>query len=245
MKFLLQTEKGEITDVEVFNMLQLLKHRSFCHEYKIDDIEGIKSNNYSEYYPIGTIPFVQTWLNEYKGIDKMDPIEVPEVLRTEKYLGRKYQVYTLKELPLDGYGFLKDIEKLKSFSYCGDLLRLDKTDKDIFKSNTYLVSSFVDIKAEYRVFVLDYSIEAIQYYDGDCTIFPDVSVLKEMIGRYYLEKNRPRSYTMDIAVLSNGRTVILEVHPVVSVGTYGYTEESLLYMYRDGIDYYISKGKEV
>ena len=46
---------------------------------------------------------------------------------------------------------------------------------------------------------------------------------------------------MDIAVLKNGRTIILEVHPVVSVGTYGYSEYALLDMYKNGIQFYTSQ----
>ena len=48
---------------------------------------------------------------------------------------------------------------------------------------------------------------------------------------------------MDIAVLKNGRTIILEVHPVVSVGTYGYSSSELLNMYKNGIEYYCKTTK--
>ena len=118
---------------------------------------------------------------------------------------------------------------------------LDKNDESIFISKNYLISNVVDIMSEYRVFVSDMSIKAIQFYDGDCTVFPNVSLLREMVGKYYLVQDRPKSYTMDIAVLKNGRTVILEVHPVVSVGTYGYSEYALLQMYKDGIEFYTSQ----
>lgn len=59
-----------------------------------------------------------------------------------------------------------------------------------------------------------------------------------MIYRYSIVKDRPKSYTMDIAILKEGSTIILEIHPVTSVGTYGYSSIDLLYMYKDGIDFY-------
>lgn len=208
-------------------------------EYILRDLRDIQGEreDYSKYIPIGTIPFVETWLRKYKGIEKMKPIEVPEILRIERYLGRDYFIKSLSEIEFKGYKFIKDVDKLKQFSYLGDLKNLDKS---LLVSENYLISSFVNIISEYRVFVDNIDIKAIQYYDGDCTIFPDVNIIREMVYKYSIVKDRPKSYTMDIAVLKDGRTVILEVHPVTSVGTYGYSAIHLLYMYKDGIDFYAS-----
>ncbi len=244
MKYLLQIKQGEIADVEVFNARDLLKRRSWYSEYVLIDLNELKrtKEDYSDWIPIGDIPFVQAWLKKYKGVDKMPPIEVPEVLREEKYLGRSYDIVSFEDLELKGYKFIKDIDKLKQFSFIGNLGTLDKEDTGLFVSKNYLISNVVEIISEYRVFVSDMSIKAIQFYDGDCTVFPDVNLLKEMITKYYLVQNRPKSYTMDVAVLKNGRTIILEVHPVTSVGTYGYIDSDLLDMYKDGIDYYVNQA---
>lgn len=240
MKFLLQTMYGKINDVEVFNARDLIQNSRTLNSYLLMDYTELKktNNDYSDWIPIGTLEFVRTWLKKYKGIEEMKPIEVPEILREEKYLGRSYDIVSFEDLELKGYKFIKDIDKLKQFSFTGDLGNLDKNDESIFISQNYLISNVVDIMSEYRVFVSDMSIKAIQFYDGDCTVFPNVSLLREMVGKYYLVQDRPKSYTMDIAVLKNGRTIILEVHPVVSVGTYGYSEYALLNMYNDGIKFY-------
>lgn len=240
MKFLLQTVNGEISDIEVFNVKDIIKSSSYYMEYILSDLKDIQSGteNYSEYIPIGTIPFVETWLKKYKGIERMRPIEVPEILRTEKYLGREYCIKPLSEIEFKGFKFIKDVDKLKQFSYLGDLKNLDKS---LLVSENYLISSFVNIIAEYRVFVDNIDIKAIQYYDGDCTVFPDVNIIREMVYKYSIVKDRPKSYTMDIAVLKNGKTVIIEVHPVTSVGTYGFSSIGLLHMYRDGIEYYLKE----
>ncbi len=51
---------------------------------------------------------------------------------------------------------------------------------------------------------------------------------------------------MDIAVIRDRGTAILEVHPWVSVGLYGYMfGSSLPYCYRDGFEYYINSNKEI
>ena len=243
MKFLLQTMYGKINDVEVFNARDLVQNSRGLNSYLLMDYTELKktNNDYSDWIPVGTLEFVRTWLKKYKGIEEMKPIEVPEILREEKYLGRSYDIVSFEDLELKGYKFIKDIDKLKQFSFTGDLGNLDKNDESIFISQNYLISNVVDIMSEYRVFVSDMSIKAIQFYDGDCTVFPNVSLLREMVGKYYLVQDRPKSYTMDIAILKNGRTIILEVHPVVSVGTYGYSEYALLDMYKNGIQFYTSQ----
>ena len=244
MKFLLQTRNGEIDDVEVFNARDLIQNSRGFNEYLLMDYMELKETDkdFSDWIPIGTLGFVKTWLKKYKGIEEMKPIEVPEILREEKYLGRSYDIVSFEDLELKGYKFIKDVDKLKQFSFIGNLGNFDKNDREFFVSQNYLISNVVEIMSEYRVFVSDMSIKAIQFYDGDCTVFPDIPLLREMIGKYYLVQNRPKSYTMDIAVLKNGRTVILEVHPVVSVGTYGYYDKDLLEMYKQGIEFYIKQS---
>lgn len=53
----------------------------------------------------------------------------------------------------------------------------------------------------------------------------------------------PKSYTIDIMAYKNEQTgemdfEIIEVHPIVSVGLYGFDSDKLLEMYVDGIRYY-------
>ena len=237
MKFLLQEIKGQVEDIEVFNALNYIRYSPFKIDYKLIDIEEVKNTveDLSDWIPIGRIPFILEWLKKYWNVNKMNPIEVPKVLREFKYLGREYKIVDKKDIVLEGNYFLKDIEHLKEFTYCGDLSRLKKED---LTSDRYVLSEIVDIVSEYRVFVSDLKIKAVQYYDGNCLIFPDSKIIQEMVLRYGFVKERPKSYTMDIAVLKNGKTVILEVHPVAAVGTYGYDAFELLYMYKEGIEFY-------
>lgn len=150
MKFLLQTIQGEIRDIEIFNVRSIIRSLSYYVEYKLADLKDIKSSkeNYSGYIPIGTIPFVTAWLKKYKKVNTMKPIEVPEVLRIDDFLGRQYEIKSLDEIEFKGYKFIKDVDKLKQFSYLGNLVDLDKS---LLISKNYLISSIVNIVAEYRV----------------------------------------------------------------------------------------------
>ena len=86
-------------------------------KYLLIDLNELKETkeDYSEWIPIGDLIFVQEWLKKYKGVDKMPPIEVPIVLRKEKYLGRSYDIVSFEDLDLQGNKFIKDVDKLKQF----------------------------------------------------------------------------------------------------------------------------------
>lgn len=246
MKYILQCEKDRITDIDVMNVKDIIGSCSYSIQYDLLDLEGMKTSNKvtSEHIPIGDLRFVKAWLNRFHCITTMKPIEVPEVLRKERYLGREYSILPYDEIiqkNLKGNWFIKDADELKKFSFLSSwyVLKAALEESEEYKGRNYVLSEFVDIATEYRVFVSDFDIRAIQRYDGDCTVFPDISMLKEMVAVYSSQRLRPKSYTMDIAVLKNGRTVIIEVHPVTSVGTYGYAERKLLDMYKDGIDFYL------
>ena len=47
--------------------------------------------------------------------------------------------------------------------------------------------------------------------------------------------NTPKAYTLDVAVLRNGQTVVIEVHNFISCGLYGFASPKLPLMYCDGI----------
>lgn len=205
-----------------------------------------------EIIPIGSLKFVEKFLSEVHGVKTMNCIEVPKVLRKDRYLKRKYAVLDKENLPASGCYFLKYASKLKDFTYRGLIDFLPKEDlgngEPYLKDGKYVVSEVVDILAEYRCFILEDKIEAIQFYDGDCTVMPtqdDIKLLKEMVCVYSLDDTRPDAYTLDIALIKDRGLAILEVHPHVSVGLYGYSKPDLLYSYAYGFDWYVSKNVEL
>ena len=172
---------------------------------------------------------------------------MPDCLRDNKFLKMGYAILEKSEIPKKGFYFLKYASKLKQYSMVGNVDFIhDTRDSDSYFciDGMYVLSEVIDIISEYRVIVSCDSIEGIQYYDGDCTVFPDIQLLKEMVELYKVDETRPRAYTMDIAVSTRG-TCILEVHPFVSIGTYGFTSSSLPYMYINGLDYYIKHNKKI
>ena len=251
MYFWLQEYNGKL-DIDTRILRDELDKQKYTHQYTITDINTMDyairtgKRRINEIIPVGSLEFVGRFLNSVYGIENMNPIEVPNVLRKDEFLKRKYSISD--EVPKLGRFFVKNASRLKAFSYAGSLEHITEEErlKYILLGDMYQVSELVDIVSEYRVFVHNDKILAINYYDGDCTVFPDISTIRAMVGTYMLDKNRPAAYTMDVAVIRDRGTAILEVHQWVSVGLYGYMFGSdLPYCYKDGLQYYIEKNKKV
>lgn len=251
MFFLLQNDYKEYDmDKEILKNELIKQH--YIHNFKEVSFGDYKDNLYTyeeESIPVGTLDFVNEWLNKRFNIKSMNPIEVPDILRSDKYLKRKYSIIKREDLPKSGYYFVKYVSKLKEFSFTGLIETLSNEEEkgnSFLKEGLYQVSEVVDILSEYRVFVHQDEIVNIVWYDGKPTIQLDMSLLLEMVGKFSISKDRPLSYTIDIAVIKDRGTAVLEVHPWVSVGLYSYMFGSYLpYAYRDGLDYYKNVNKQI
>lgn len=251
MFFLIQ---NDITDIEITMLLDILNHQKYIHEYElisIKEINNLSGLKYKKAIPVGTINFVELWLDKFYSIEHITPIEIPQILRTEEFLKRKYQILDYDKLPREGYYFIKDASRLKVFSYTGNIdiffenhspgyfdnsIRLDKTHK-------YQLSEIVNIKSEYRIYFISGEIQNISNYDGDPKLFPDIKLIEKANLLYSTQKDYPKSYSMDIMITDKG-TSIIEIHPFVSIGLYSTLwGANLIYAYRDGIDWIINNAK--
>lgn len=261
MQFILQKE-SEFEDGDIFNLRVLLKGQKFQHSFTtegIDFFEGAakESEKLKEAIPVGSLDFVGTYLKYVYGIDNMNPIEVPKVLCREDFLRRMYSIIPLKELlTKKGFFFTKYASALKYFSHTGLVEQLSAgygEYNNFLKEGYYVFSEVVDIMAEYRVFVLNDEIKAIQFYDGDPLVMPSSEELKQlqkMVMMYQMDNTRPMAYSLDVAILrentAKGRGLaILECHPFACLGLYGFYSSSLPYCYRNGLDWYIKHNTPV
>lgn len=277
MLFIIQKEKGFHTlDIELEVLKQELNKQKFCHEYIIEDISFFDEKNLDskfnikEAIPVGSIEFVSKYLKNIHNIAQMNPIEIPDELRLEEFLGRRYSIRESNKLPKKGYYFIKDVSELKVFTYIGDMQYFhfemfdeSKTEDSLtFPIDTSLhlnpnhlfqVSEVVDILSEYRVLVFNDEIERIQFYDGNPMIMPtpdEIKKIQKMVLRYMLNKNRPRAYALDVAIIKTDskderELIVLESCPFTSLGTYGFVSSNLPYMYQAGIDWYINSNDSI
>lgn len=258
MKFLLEdSSKTNTLDMENLIVKKLLKDNKYLHEYKEISIESLNSVATKSDVPIGTIGFVTKWLNLTHNIERENPIEIPKYLRTDEFLKREYKIVNWQDLPENGRYFIKDVSELKSFgqevnlSYENIKEWFEKPQSEfnhslvLNREHLFQVSSIYDIQSEYRVYVIDNEIVNISNYNGDCTLFPSIELLKKAIGKIATHEKYLKSYTIDVMVGKEG-TAIIEIHNFTSVGLYhNLWGNDLLYAYRDGIDYLINDNKEI
>lgn len=248
-------------DTEERIVEELLRQVRYIDYEKIT-LSDLNKDSYKqeELIPIGTIDFVTQYLTNVYNIRQENPIEIPKYLRTDEFLKRDYKIVDWENLPDKGKHFIKDASSLKKFGRILDLDYLDITtwadvkpsiddigfEAAVFnKKHLYQVSSEFDIQSEYRVYVLNHKIENICNYNGDCTIFPDIDLIKKAIALIQYHEKWLKSYTIDVMVGPEG-TALIEIHNFTSVGLYNTLwGQSLIYAYRDGIDYLINDNKQI
>ena len=111
--------------------------------------------------------------------------------------------------------------------------------KDLPKTGQFFVKRADALKE------LSFSGENCVNYDGDPLIAPDKDVIRRALIELVKDSNThyPKAFTLDVGILSNGRTVLIEMHPWCSVGLYSYLfGNDLPYCYADGIAWYINEN---
>ena len=271
MFFIIQKDKIETDPVQDAIILDLLHRYRYEHEYEFMSIEDFydeediifsiqrrkKSaedfeDKYRQAIPVGSISFVRTFLQIFKGIEYENAIEVPPILRTDRFLKRKYSIVPVWEIPRKGEFFVKDATEQKKFSYKGNL-EIGITDEMFEPASSefdssirfdydhlYQVSEVVSILAEYRVYVLQGKINTMSVFAGNPLIFPDADLIQEAVRLYAAQPDSPRSFSLDVMVTPRG-TAITEVHNFMSLGIYTVDwDDSLLYALKDGLDYIVN-----
>lgn len=270
MFFIIQQETIGRDPVQNAIIMDVINHNRYSHSYELmSSMDFYKEFNDEETFsmqmirktpedfderfqnaiPIGTVRFIEQYLQTFKEIERDNAIEVPPVLRTEEFLKRKYSIVTRDAIPRTGEFFIKDATQQKLFSYKGDLefflndeMFREKTNEfdsslRLNPDHLYQVSEIVHILAEYRVYVLGREINSMCVFAGNPLIFPDADLIKKAVKLINAQPDSPRSYSLDVMVTPRG-TAITEVHNFLGVGLYMVDwDEELLYAYKHGMDY--------
>lgn len=223
---------------------------SFVDDISSDDFDGIDIEYLKDSVPIGDLNYVRKYLEFCSERDRfLSPIEVPDFLRTDRYLKRKYKIVSYEEAIQSRGCFIKDATVLKNFYLDNDSCFsmkeevMRRPDFEEMKMHEYVVSESVEIESEYRVFVCRDKAVDCRRYSGDALLFPDSAIMLEIISEiWYNRRNKnldlPCSYTLDIGVSKERGTFIIEMHNFVSCGLYGFNSlDDILTMLSDGIDF--------
>ena len=82
----------------------------------------------------------------------------------------------------------------------------------------FIISQLIDIVSEYRCYIIDKKIVGCYNYLGDFYQYPNLKLVDEMINAF---ENAPIGYSIDVAVLKNGETCLIECNDGWSLGNYG------------------------
>jgi hypothetical protein len=262
--FLQDISESDALDIEIAELKSEL-NQSRSHTYQVvtssyfaNYNDAVHSRDWIKKYgvPVGSIEFVQTFLREFHCIQQMNPIEIPKCLRLPHILLRDYKIVAYENLPREGKWFIKDVSRLKSWTYQGDVSNLFQSNsfpEQIDSTNLFQVSKLLPIISEYRVIVIENKIFGIQFYNGDPTIMPtpkEIKRIKEMVVRWSAINDCPGAYTLDVAVVrtenEDGRDLaLIEAHASVSTGNYGCRGAFLPRMYELGFKWYVEHNTPI
>lgn len=163
------------------------------------------------------------------GVEPPPPIDYPEVLRP--FLHRRIWRSTVAEV-MDsvscgrGHLFAKPAQRAKRFTgrvFVGpeDLYFLFGTSR----REAVWCSSPVKWLSEWRAYVLRGQILALGHYSGDTSASPDPDAVRMMIDQFEEGGLRPSAYALDVGVLDDGRTALVEVNDAFALGAYGIDAE--------------------
>ncbi|MGW6424942.1 ATP-grasp domain-containing protein [Nocardia sp. NPDC055053] len=158
------------------------------------------------------------------------PDDYPEALRD--FLGRRVWTSTLSEVehaletssatPL----FVKPADRRKSFTGTVCYSERDFTAwGGRSRRQRVRCSEVVAWRTEYRVYVIDQRIVAVDHYDGDSTIPLDMTVVESAIAAYHRTGTAPIAYGIDFGVLADGRTALVEANDGYALGAYAITAD--------------------
>jgi hypothetical protein len=147
-----------------------------------------------------------------------------------KYLHRKIWESSIKDIKEELFNkctinpiFIKPKDKLKKFTgflikSIDDLNKINNAGNDI----KIFCSEPVNFVSEYRCPVINGEIKDFCHYSGDSDINIDKSLVQNMVKDFV---NSPKAYCIDVGVLSNGETALIEINDAFSIGKYNMSND--------------------
>lgn len=213
------------------DFIYISKYPLYNRGFEIIPFDGLDLNAMLNHNPNKDTDFIIASVEATGFFFKAINIEIPKYIgfpeSIHKYLGRNITNTTLKDNSLDYPFFIKPSVNVKQFT--GALVESDSS-LDILRNFDNLtddtpvyISEPIDIVSEYRCFINNKEVKGIQFYQGDFNHYIDSSILPNIINDY---TDAPIAYTIDLGLLSNGETVIIEINDMWAIGSYGLDPKS-------------------
>lgn len=184
-----------------------------------DDINQVPLNRYSM-----VVSYIEDTKKFFDGMGwKVNyDLSLPNELHKEKYLKRNVKKISHKPLEQTisnqfmNLPFFMKPNNVKEFTPT-----IIKTFNELINYNDFndfIVSEVVDFVSEYRCYIIDRKIVGCYNYLGDIYKYPNLKLVDEMIKDF---KSAPMGYSIDVGILPNGETALVECNDGWSLGNYG------------------------
>ena len=200
--------------------------------------------------PVGSIQFCNI-MGYAIGCRSLPALNVPEELADEAFAGRpifrcrdKGELHDVLMSSEPKQFIVKPDNIAKRFE--AQLVRNEETAIGSFTRQywePYFVSERImeDIVAEWRIFFWrDEIIEAEPYYLGNWAC-PDERFVSKALETW--KTGKPYAGTLDIAILDSGKNIVIEAHPLIACGLYGFEGPSLPPMLNAAWKWYVENYK--
>lgn len=166
--------------------------------------------------PIGSVEFCLEWYRKM-GVASVTPLNIPSIL--DPLVKRK--ILRTNELTPDGFKYFgKSMTTIKS-SNNGWYRHYQGKEPMMFTREVKNICS------EWRAFVCDGEITGMKCYTRFPFSLPNIKYCNTVVSKIEKECNI-RSYTLDLMVLEDGTTDILELHDFFACGLYGFSNPAAL-----------------
>ena len=239
MKFLLETSPSITPDTAtVMDMINQINwfndNQILWRGISIEEIKGYEN----DWIPVGSVNFIENYMRLHCNKPRITPIQIPTSLQNPDFLWREIgfvnstnKLYAKNQLihfaeaittSSSDRVFVKDMTGIKKGDFT-DIYRVDEL-HNLPAVNSYFISEYVDILSECRVFVFHGRPIAMRNYSGDPWLVPDREVTEKMIETYEKCQATPPAYVLDVALLENGMTALIEVQNFLACGLYGWED---------------------
>jgi hypothetical protein len=184
----------------------------------------------------GSVEYCFQKLKEYYNIEETYSLTNQMIYMNEKFFERKLILGNInsfdKLIKEHNEGiFVKPLNMTKLFN--GSFIENERqfnllVDSNIESSVPFLYSTHIDILSEYRLWIHKNEILSVKLYLGDTlndnNYFLDKKLVMECIQDFsnITYNKTPELYTLDFAVLKNGKTSLIEINDIFGTGTYGF-----------------------
>lgn len=178
--------------------------------------------------PIGSVEFIRSAI-DVAGLKEPPPLSYPETLRS--FLRREIRITTAAEVT-EGQ-FVKPVAtKLFTGFVVPDLTKNLTPDEhtteqyrvflSLPKDTPVWISERVSFVSEHRVYIHNAKIVGVGRYDGgeDDALMPSDETVQEMVKTIESTGEAPAAYSIDVGVLSDGTTALVECNDAWALGYY-------------------------